>query len=319
MSESKSLPAGTRRRFLKQAGSLLAVPGFASMSTAVWAAPTPSSSAESAVARFYATLTEAQRKQIVLPFDHELRRKIHANWHVTEPTLGDDFYTEAQRKLVDEIVRGVTSPEGYERVILQTRDDDGGLEGYSVALFGTPESGRFEWELTGRHLTLRADGNSVDKVAFGGPLVYGHGATDPAKNLFHGQTKQVNEVFRALDPARASRALVEKAPAEAEVGVQGSTGRFAGIPLTALSSDQKTLVENTLKSLLSLYRKEDVDEVFDILGKSGGIDALHLAFYQQGDLNEDREWDIWRVEGPSLVWHFRGAPHVHAYLNVQTA
>jgi hypothetical protein len=41
-----------------------------------------------------------------------------------------------------------------------------------------------------------------------------------------------------------------------------------------------------------------------------------MAFYQQGDLQNDKVWDIWRVEGPSFVWHFRGAPHVHAYINV---
>jgi len=45
-------------------------------------------------------------------------------------------------------------------------DDSGGIEDYSVAIFGTPGSDKFQWELTGRHLTLRADGNSVDKAAF---------------------------------------------------------------------------------------------------------------------------------------------------------
>ena len=34
------------------------------------------------------------------------------------------------------------------------------------------------------------------------------------------------------------------------------------------------------------------------------------------DLGNDHEWDIWRLEGPSFVWHFRGAPHVHAYVNI---
>ena len=24
----------------------------------------------------------------------------------------------------------------------------------------------------------------------------------------------------------------------------------------------------------------------------------------------------WRVEGPAFVWHFRGAPHVHVWVNV---
>ena len=48
----------------------------------------------------------------------------------------------------------------------------------------------------------------------------------------------------------------------------------------------------------------------------GGLDALHMAFYESNDIGTDKEWDIWRVEGPSFVWHFRGAPHVHSYVNI---
>ena len=28
------------------------------------------------------------------------------------------------------------------------------------------------------------------------------------------------------------------------------------------------------------------------------------------------EWDNWRLEGPSFVWHYRGFPHVHVWVNV---
>ena len=83
-----------------------------------------------------------------------------------------------------------------------------------------------------------------------------------------------------------------------------------------LTDDQKQLVESTLKVLLAPYREEDVDEVMAILKSSGGLDQLHMAFYQEEDLDSDKVWDMWRLEGPSLVWHFRGAPHVHAYINI---
>jgi hypothetical protein len=280
------------------------------------AAPTPKSTAETAVARFYASLSEDQKKIIAFPFDHELRKKISANWHVTKPEIDDDFYSKEQRAMIDEIIRGVTTEDGYQRIIRQTQDDAGGIGAYAVAVFGTPGSGKFEWELTGRHLTLRADGDSVDQAAFGGPIIYGHGEAQPTNNLFHYQTTQANEVFRALDPKQAEKALVLKAPKEDAVALQGAGGAFPGIPVGELSPDQKQLVEKTLKVILAPYRKEDVDEVFEILKAGGGIDKLHMAFYQQEDLAEDKEWDIWRVEGPSVVWHFRGAPHVHAYINI---
>jgi hypothetical protein len=27
-------------------------------------------------------------------------------------------------------------------------------------------------------------------------------------------------------------------------------------------------------------------------------------------------WDNWRLEGPAFVWHFRGSPHVHVWVNI---
>ncbi len=284
----------------------------------LFAAPTAKSSAETAVGRFFESLSAEQKKTLCFPFEHELRQRINANWHVTKPKIGSDFFNKNQQAVISEIVRGVTSEEGYERLKKQMDEDAGGLDEFSVAMFGEPGS-KFEWELTGRHLTLRADGNSVDKAAFGGPIIYGHGEETPKDNIYHYQTKQVNEVFKALDAKQSEKALVAKAPAEAAVTLQGDKGTFPGIGVSELSADQKQLVTKTIQMLLSPYRQEDVDEAMEIVKAAGGLDKLHMAFFQQGDLQDDKVWDIWRVEGPSFVWHFRGAPHVHAYINIGMA
>lgn len=306
-----------RRTFVRAIGATaLAAAVGPAFSRFVHAAPSEKSEAEGVVGKLYGTLSDEQKKTICFDFDNELRKRINANWHITKPTIASDFYTKDQQALIDEIVKKVTSADGYERIKKQTEHDDGGLGSYSIALFGTPGSGKCEWELTGRHLTLRADGNSVDKAAFGGPIIYGHGEENPKENLFHYQTKAANEVFKALDAKQAEKALLEKAPSEAHVPLQGDRPRFPGISVSEFSADQKKLMEQTLKTILAPYRTEDVDEVMEILKSSGGLDKLHLAFYQQEDLNSDKEWDIWRVEGPSLVCHFRGAPHVHAYINI---
>tara|TARA_Y100001934_G_C12376763_1_gene789678 strand:- start:4369 stop:4497 length:129 start_codon:yes stop_codon:yes gene_type:complete len=42
------------------------------------------------------------------------------------------------------------------------------------------------------------------------------------------------------------------------------------------------------------------------------MDHLHMAFYQKGDIGNDKVWDVWQIEGPSMVWYFCGSPHVHA-------
>jgi hypothetical protein len=275
--------------------------------------------AETAVQRLHKSLSPEQKRAICFPFDHPLRSRINANWAITEPKIEDDFTAE-QQALIREVFRGVTSPEGYERFLKQMDDDAGGFGQYHVAIFGEPGSGRFEFEMTGRHLTIRADGDSVEGAAFGGPIIYGHGAGDSEKglpgNVFYYQTRKANEVFQALDGAQRAKALLAKAPPEAQVPVQGDSGRFPGIRLDELAPDQRVLVESVIKIILDPYREADVEEAMALMKAGGGLDALHMAFFESDDLGGDQEWDIWRLEGPTFVWHFRGAPHVHAYVNV---
>jgi len=309
----------SRRDFVRKvagaavAGSLLPYAGKA------LAAPSSKSTAETAVKRFYDSLKDEQKKVVCFPFDDPLRSKINANWAITKPTI-EDFFDKDQQVLLDEIFKGVVSHDGYDRFKKQMDDDSGGFGQYHVAVFGTPGSGAFEWELTGRHVTVRADGNSVSGAAFGGPMIYGHGAGDSQKglpgNVFYYQTQKANEVFKALDGKQRASALVSQAPKEDAVKIQGSSGRFPGLAIGEMSADQKALIESVFKVLLAPYREEDVEEARAIINDSGGLDALHMAFYESNDIGGDKEWDIWRVEGPSIVWHFRGAPHVHSYVNI---
>jgi len=312
----------SRREFVRKVAGVAVAGGLLPIAAAprrVLAAPTSSSKAETAVKRFYDSLTEAQRKVICFPFDHPLRKRINANWAITKPEI-DEYFTKDQQAIIDEIFRGVTSPEGYERFLKQMDDDAGGFGKYHVAVFGTPGSGAFEWEMTGRHLTIRADGDSVANAAFGGPIVYGHGEGDSQKglpgNVFYYQTKKANEVFQALDGKQRDKALLPKAQKEDAVPVQGGAGKFPGIAIGELSEDQKNLVESVMKVILAPYREEDVNEAIAIQKDGGGLDALHMSFYQSDDIGKDHEWDIWRLEGPTFVWHFRGAPHVHTYVNI---
>ncbi|WP_437223492.1 DUF3500 domain-containing protein [Planctomicrobium sp. SH661] len=309
-----------RRQFLQQAGAAAA--GAALLSTPLhgaFAAPTMQSPAETAAQKLYETLTPAQKSEICLPFDHASRTRINANWAVTKPAIHEDFFNNEQRALIAETFKGITSPEGHARFLEQMEFDDGGFDRYHVALFGEPQSGKFEWVLTGRHITLRADGDCVAGSAFGGPIVYGHGEEEAKDNIFYYQTQQANEVFKALDAKQAVKALVNTAPNETQVQLQGNRGSFAGISLKELSQDQQELVGSVVKVLLAPFREEDVQESLANLEQGGGIPGLHMAFYKQGDLNSDGEWDIWRLEGPSFVCHFRGAPHVHAYMNIGTS
>jgi hypothetical protein len=312
-------PNLNRRDFVKGVTASAAVVGTSSLFNAqLFAAPKADSAAETKAGKLYASLSAEQKKVVCFEWDNKLRTRLNANWTITKPGVGEDFYTADQQKMIDDIFRGVTSADGYKRFKQQMEDDFGGFGEYAMAMFGKPGSEKFEWELTGRHHTIRADGNSTEGMAFGGPIVYGHGDGAPSKSLFHYQTKSANAVFAALDPQQRKAALLKNPPGENQVSLQGKKGTFPGIAGSELSSDQKELLESAIKSVLGPYRKEDVDEALAVLKAGGGIDKLHIAFYQKGDLQNDKVWDIWRLEGPTFVSHFRGAPHVHAYINVGT-
>src|SRR5262249_38728699 len=123
--------------------------------------------------RFFQSLKPEQRKAICFPFNHVKRLQVANNWKIVDPTIGD--LTLEQQALCQEIFKNLCSEDGYDRFRKQMQEDYGGFSQYHVAGFGEPGTDKpFEWVLSGRHDTLRADGNSVAGAAFGGPIFYGH-------------------------------------------------------------------------------------------------------------------------------------------------
>jgi hypothetical protein len=321
-----------RREFLQHAGHsalALGAAGYLAPLARGAEAAAAASSPESLVKLLYESLTPGQREKVCFAWDHQhddfglMRTRVDANWLITEQIVNSDFYTGEQREIIRGIFHGIVAPEWHERYEKEQQDDSGGFgEHNSIALFGTPGE-KFEFVLTGRHMTLRCDGNSAEHVAFGGPIFYGHDAsgtgTDAANhegNVFWPQAAEANKLYEALDGKQRKLALVAASPYENDVPFRGANGQFEGIPVSELSADQKGRVQEVLRKLIEPYRQSDQDEVVACLKAQGGIDACHLAFYGDEDLGEDGVWDIWRLEGPSFVWHYRGAPHVHVWVNV---
>jgi hypothetical protein len=288
--------------------------------------PSPKAPAETAVARFYATLKPEQKKLICFPFNHPKRGMVNNNWKIVEPDIGD--LTIEQQALCREIFKNLCSEEGYERFTRQMKDDYGGFESYHVAVFGEPGSDKpFEWVLSGRHDTLRADGNSVSGAAFGGPIFYGHAADghfneDPkhTNNVWWYQGQQANKIFQSLDERQKGEALISTGKAEADnprsIILKGSALKKSGLAVVDLDSQQKEMVKKLLKDMMLPFRAFDVEEVKSCLETAGGVDKLQLTYYKDGDIGGDGVWDIWKLEGPAFSWYFHGSPHVHTWLNV---
>jgi hypothetical protein len=321
-----------RREFLKASAAVSAAVA-ASTTLPIWAtaAETPaaaSSTPESLVKVLYESLNDEQRKAVCFDWDFQaggqglLRSRVANNWHITKPEINGDYYTRDQQALIRQIFEGTIQPDWHQRIDQQLDDDAGGFgNDQNIAIFGKPGDGKFEFVMTGRHMTLRCDGNSAEHVAFGGPIFYGHAASgfdEPANhegNVFWPQAVEANKLFPMLDGKQQKLALVEKLPVEQEVAFRGA-GQLPGIPLTEMSRDQKEQVQKVLQKLLEPYRQSDRDEVATCLKAQGGLDRCSLAFYKDGDIGNDKIWDCWRLEGPAFVWYFRGTPHVHVWVNV---
>lgn len=288
-----------------------------------------SDTAETLSARLHASLTPVQRQQVCFPWDHVhpkfglLRTRVGNNWNASEPSVKSDFFTKDQQQLVRDIFEHLIEPDWHARFDKQLEDDTGGFgHDQSVALIGEPGSGKFQFLLTGRHMTLRCDGDSADHVAFGGPIFYGHDAggfhedKDHPGNVFWPQAVAANGVCRMLDGKQREQALVAKVPRENAIAFRGMGQEPAGIPVSEFSADQRAELERVLGILLEPYRTTDRDQVRGCLSKQGGLERCRLAFYREGDIGDDGVWDNWRLEGPAFVWHFRGAPHVHVWVNI---
>lgn len=298
--------------------------GLGALALATASAGTPSASSETIVSQLYDSLSEDQRSKVTFPFNHPLRSKIDNNWHITPQRIGD-FYSADQQAMIRDIFRGLHNPDFYDKVEYHIQEDAGGLKNYSVALFGEPGTGRFEFVLTGRHCTARCDGDSVEGAAFGGPILYGHAANSfneqphHPDNVYWYQAKRANEVYQALDGKQRQMALLgDPRPEQATATIAlNKRGEVPGIPLSELSRDQKGLVEAVLDDLILPFRKEDREEVMKLIRDAGGIPALSMSFYKNMDIGSDGVWDVWQLESPTMLWHFRGAPHVHTWVNVR--
>ena len=332
--ESNAAPAAgdvKRREFIRVVGASAALAAVsASAPGLLFAEEKPDAKPpETLVKTLFDSLSEAQRKSVCYAWDFEdpqrglLRSRISNNWQVNDKIIGSEFYTGDQKQIIRAIFEGVIQPDWHKKIDKQLQDDAGGFgKSQSIAIFGKPGEGKFEMVMTGRHMTLRCDGNSTENLAFGGPIFYGHAASGfnekpgHPNNIFWEQALAANKVYAMLDGKQRKMAEVASTPTEDAIGFQGEKGPFPGIPVRDLTSDQRELVQQTLQKLLAPYRQSDRDEVALCLKAQGGLDKCSLAFYTDEDLGDDRVWDNWRLEGPSFVWYFRGFPHVHVWVNV---
>ncbi|HEX3657957.1 MAG TPA: DUF3500 domain-containing protein [Pirellulales bacterium] len=277
-----------------------------------------------------------------------LRTHVSNAWHITPQLLGSEFYNDEQRHLVLEVMRTVLTPAWVEKLQRQAYDDSGKPWGgdQALAIFGDPSSGRCQCVVTGFHLTVRATTEPRPASAFGGPLTHSHQPSGFYEkfghpgNIFWNQALKANEIYKLLDAQQQKQALLtrnlpyfqylgeidrttivpetpwDEPRRESDIRFLQPGFPATGLPLAKMGGEQRRAMEAMLASLIAPYRQQYQDQVQDALRRQGGLDQCTLKFYRQHDWGEDGVWDNWRLEGPSLVWFFRGSPHVHIWIHV---
>jgi hypothetical protein len=324
-----------RRDFLGTLGKSAVVLGGLAPA-ASWAADAPVSSAsltekpaESLIKELYTTLSDDQKKSLVYSWNHGADNGLPSRMKMVNAPLFSkkigDSYTKPQQELCQKIFRAICSDEeGYQRLSRNGKfDGSGSFEGLGAVIFGEPtDNKQYALVFSGHHLTVRCDGNSEPGAAFGGPMYYGHSPNGySSNNVFNFQTKSVLSVYDALNADQRKKAIVSgKGPGEQyeSVRFRPKDETKPGIMFSELSSDQKELAQQAMRTILSPYRKEDADEVMEIVKTNGGMDQVHLAFYEDGEMKDNQKWHFWRIEGPGFVWNYRVLPHVHTFVNISS-
>lgn len=290
------------------------------------AQPARQKPAEALIRELYESLTEQQRTQVVMPFDHRIgNSQTPARLGMYNASLNANnigmVYNRAQKELNERILRAIASDqEGYQRITRNgTFDNSRTFDNCGAHIFGNPMNNQqFAWVFTSHHLTVRCDGNSLANTGFGGPMYYGH-STDgmSARNVWFFQTRSVLSLWDALSEQQRRQATMTQYvnPPEQAGSVRHRAAPYPGLRSGDMTADQKTLCQNVMRDLLAPFRREDADEVMDIVRRNGGMDAIHFGFFRDAQTPEGR-WKFWRLEGPGFVWNYRIHDHVHCFVNI---
>jgi hypothetical protein len=317
-----------RRQLLKAGAGIGALTGLAAAARYGVLSPPArrhSASMDELAAEIHADLSPAARAQACFNYDHPLRQVHNRGLWLGGLTVNAATLSWNARRALTTLLRAQLSAVGFERLLSQFPTSFSGVNFLQLLLFGTPGHGPWQLLLSGLHLNLRVGSPSHEGTAFGGPQVYGdqRGNDRPGLpgNVFRYQMQGAHELITGLPPAYRRAIRVAQAPPQTCIAVQGPSGRFDGLPVADLPIQSRRQAQAIVSGILENYGVAGAAYATECLARNGGIDGLHFADYgvdfQGGRHAGDNPSQIFRLEGPGAVFHFRGEPHVHAFASVE--
>jgi hypothetical protein len=269
--------------------------------------------------RLYLSLDAEQRAATCVEYDHPLRQYHNRGvWGGGSSVFAG--FNRYQRRTITDLLYAGLSEEGRNRIPEEYFTRWPGVHSMRFLMCGDPTAPPYQIVLTGAHLNLRLGGKNREGVAFGGPQVYGdqrgNNRAGLPGNLYRDQFLIAQRLLQSLDTGRKKYAVLEEAPVQTQIELQGRHASFSGIPLEELAPEGKALARELVDRIFSTYSPDDVAYARECLEANGGIDSLFLSYYQHGEDGDIPEGQVFRLEGPAAIFYFRGYPHVHAFLNV---
>ena len=284
---------------------------------------------DSLLLQLYRSLSEEQRQKVCLPANHPRRGFISNWWYIHPEHRIPSTFTAEQQEVIQVIFDSLHSEPHRDAVNNQVLVDQYGKpkNAPSVGFFGAPADPDFEFIYTGHHVTRRCHAYSDQGHGFGGrPIFYGHfpkdfnETKDHPGNAYWYQGKIFNEFVQVLDGKQQTQALAKTAPRKERPNTVIAMKKqdFPGLCGADLSSDQQDLLTQTMGKMLAMFRGDDVTATLKTISDNQMIESLFVSYYDgKYDIGGDKVWDTWQIEGPEMVWYFRGQPHIHSYFHLK--
>ncbi len=271
--------------------------------------------------RFFETLDAKERKRACVEYDDPLRQYHNRGVWGGGLSVNPLNLNWDQRGTVTDLLYAGLSEVGEQRIPNEFFTKWPGVHSMYVLLCGNPKTPPYQLILTGAHLNLRLGGRSREGTAFGGPLVYGDQRGNSVQglpgNVYRFQFQTAHRLFESLRPEQQRLALQKTSPIQTNIEPQGTRGLFTGVEIATLSPESRAIARDLIDGIFSTYPADDVAYAWQCLEHNGGIEKLFVSYYEDSEMDRSKQYQNFRLEGPATVFHFRGYPHVHAFIHIE--
>jgi hypothetical protein len=257
--------------------------------------PAQTAPAQDAALQLWNSLSDAQKKQALRPFQDQ-ERYAEVFPPVPRPGLPCSKLDKKQQALLTQAIGAIATDYGVRRIAkIESQDTP---RGRYLTFYGTPEKGKpFAWRLALHHLTVVYVEFGSDSPDEFGPILLGG---NPVGDMWD----EEDQLFLALYAA-LSKDELKKIPGK-------------GIQVGELSARPRELAKKLLAQRLKVFNPEYRKNFDAQLRRDGGVEKLYLTIDARDASKSHHQGGryYWRFRGEHVFcdWQIQGNEHLHLTL-----